>query len=199
MGIKKKTKRNQNTYKNKKNLTIMNIPKPNINKRTFIMYFVLFLLVTVAFKEYTRYMERKEVANLLYKNSVIKDFIFRGKGTYDFILKGEKIIDKTDVMEMYNISLQFKQKSTINLVADFGEYLRDKNVVYFKNNVVLKMDNLKIETPILQILVKKQVIKSDENVILSSNGMITKGKNLEINLYNNEFKLKDVRTEIRGI
>ncbi len=177
----------------------MQIPKPNISKRTFIMYFVLFLLVTIVFKEYTRYMEKKEVMNLLYKNSVIKDFIFRGKGTYDFILKGEKIVDKVDVMEMYNISLQFKQKTTINLVADFGEYLRNENLVYFKNNVILKMDGLKVETPILQILIKKQIIKSDENVVLTSKGMITKGKNLEINLYNNEFKLKNVRTEIRGI
>ena len=177
----------------------MQIPKPNISKRTFIMYFVLFLLVTIAFKEYTRYMEKKEALNLLYKNSVIKDFIFRGKGNYDFILKGEKIVDKVDIMEMYNISLQFKQKTTINLVADFGEYLRNENLVYFKNNVILKMDGLKVETPILQILIKKQIIKSDENVVLTSKGMITKGKNLEINLYNNEFKLKNVRTEIRGI
>ncbi len=177
----------------------MQIPKINISKRTFIMYFTLFLLITIVFKEYTRYMEKKEVANLLYRNSVIKDFIFRGKGTYDFILKGEKIVDKTDVMEMYNISLQFKQRTTINLVADFGEYLRNENLVYFKNNVILTMDGLKIETPVLKILVKEQIIKSDENVILTSKGMITKGKNLEINLYNNEFKLKNVKTEIRGI
>jgi LPS export ABC transporter protein LptC len=177
----------------------MQIPKPNISKRTFIMYFTLFLLITIAFKEYTRYTEKKEVANLLYKNSVIKDFIFRGKGTYDFILKGEKIVDKTDVMDMYNISLQFRQNTTINLVADYGEYLRNKNLVYFKNNVVLKMDGLKVETPILEILIKQQIIKSDENAVLTAKGMITKGKNLEINLYNNEFKLKNVRTEIRGI
>ncbi len=177
----------------------MQIPKPNITKRSFIMYFVLFLLVTIAFKEYTRYQEKKEIANLIYKNSVIKDFIFRGKGTYDFLLKGEKIVDKTEIMEMYNISLNFKQKTTINLVADYGEYLRNKNLVFFKNNVVLNMDSLKIETPVLQFLIKKQIIKSDENVLLTSKGMITKGKNLEINLYNNEFKLKNVRTEIRGI
>ena len=177
----------------------MSIPKPKITKRTFFTYFFLFLLGTVAFKEYTSYTERKEILKLAYKNSVIEGFIFRGKGNYDFILKGKKIVDKTDIMEMYNISLQFKQKSTVNLVADYGEYLRKDDLIFFKNNVVLKMDGLKVETPVLKILIRKQLVKGEESVVMSSEGMVTVGKNLELNLYNNEFKLKKVKTVVRGI
>ncbi len=173
-----------------------------IFKNIRYILFVITAFVSAAYllSEFTKILEKKQIAGLSYKESVIKDFVMAGVGEDNFTLKGKKIIDKGKTVYIDSIDFSYRLASSkINITSKKAVFFLEKKLIKLKENLFIQLNNLLIQTDSLDILLKKKVaVNKDKVIIKSGDNMITKGKNLFIDINKNLLKLQDVKTVIRG-
>ncbi|NPA52648.1 MAG: LPS export ABC transporter periplasmic protein LptC [Aquificae bacterium] len=170
------------------------------NSKYTLLVIIVFVSIAYILSEITKILQKKQIAGLIYKESVIKDFVMAGVGEDNFLLKGKLIIDKGNTVEMEEIEFVYKiPPSNIKINSRRAVVFLEKKLVKLRENLLIQLNSILIETQSLDIFLNKKIAKNEDKVIIKSNGnMVTKGKNLYIDINVNILKLKDVTTIIRG-
>ncbi len=161
---------------------------------------ITFVSIAYLLSEITKILQKKQIAGLIYKESIIKDFVMAGIGEENFLLKGKYIIDKGKTVEMEQIDFTYKlPASKIKISSKYAVVFLEKKLVKLRENLFIQLDNLTIETDSLDIFLRKKLATNKDKVIIKTDDtMITKGKNLIIDINKNMLKLQSVKTIIRG-
>ncbi len=170
------------------------------NVKYSIALFTAFISTAYILSELTKVFQKKQVVGLVYKESTIRDFIMTGVGEERFLLKGKEIIDKKSIIKMLNIEFEYRREaSPIFLRSKYANVYVDEKIVELKDELLIKIGNVSIETPSLNIFLDKKVATNREKVTVKSDERVfTTGKNLYIDIENNILKLENVKTVIRG-
>ncbi len=170
------------------------------NVKYSIALFIAFISTAYILSELTKVFQKKQVVGLIYKESTIKNFIMAGVGEERFLLKGKEIIDKKNIIKMYDIEFEYKRETApIFLKSKYANIYIDNKLVELKDELLITIGNVSIFTPSLNIFLDKKIATNTEEVTVKSDEKVyTTGKNLYIDIEKNILKLENVKTVIRG-
>ncbi len=174
--------------------------KKEIGKKIFLLALVVFTGGFLFNQLQKKYYEL-QLSKLKFGNSYIQDFLIVGKNKGRFIIRGNSLIDEGKSLKIENFLLSYikSKEDILNVKSKEAVFLKEKDILKLEGDVNFLTKNLSIRTPKVDIFIKEKIAKNNSDVEIKSKMFNTKGKNLYINLINEEIHLTNVKSVIRGI
>ncbi len=169
-----------------------------IKKLTLILSFTL--VSAFIFNEIQNRLYRSQLSLLKFGQSEIKDFLIIGKGKDRFIVRGFKLIDYRDYIDIDNLILSLVRKEDIiNVKSGEARYFKNNSILSLKRDVTLSSKDFVLNTPSVNIFLKREIAKNKDHVTIKTEYFLTTGKNLLIDFKNDKLQIENVKSFIRGI
>ncbi len=168
--------------------------------KKFSLFFMVILLASLLFKEISDYLDKQQILERLkYTNNTIENFYLVSKSDYTYTLKGSKIVDRRDKFYIENPDVDYiGEKGSFNIKSKEGIYdIKDKMITFYKGVNFFSKD-IRMQTEYIFIDTQKKIAYNDIDTVIYRKGMITKGKNLFLDVDNELLKLDKVNSQFRG-
>ena len=165
-------------------------------KKVFL-FTVIFFLGAFLFGIIIKKLDYGRVKSVKFAGSKIYDFTLVSKNHKKIYIKGSKAVEtgrKLSIINPYSYIESNSQK--IHLLANESILDKIKFKLILINNVSIKSDDMRLETEILYVNLKNNIAYNNHFCKITTSNNITIGKEIFINLKNETFKLKNVKTKL---
>ena len=168
------------------------------SSRIFLLV-LIFLIISYIFNQINDYIERENLNRLRYTNNTIENFIYISKSDKEYKLTGQKMVKVKEDVYIEKPYLIYKTNDkSFDLTGESATYYGEQKIIGIYNNVKVISKNLQLTTDKLFIDTdKKLAYNYSQNYILSDK-MQTVGNNLFFNFEEENIRLQNVKTIVRG-
>jgi len=168
-------------------------------KGKILLYTGVFFLASLLLGKITNLFEMERLKSIQAKGEKIKQFTLIGIGDGKYRLKGDTLYTKGKDYYIDKFNLEYtKGREKIKVLSNKGVYNSEDETLNLQGDVQVILQNLKMETDNLKVLVKEKRAFNTTDTKITSKQMLTTGRNVFIDFKKNRLKLEDVKTVYRG-
>jgi LPS export ABC transporter protein LptC len=166
--------------------------------RIFLLV-LIFLVISYIFNQINDYIERENLNRLRYTNNTIENFIYISKSDKEYKLTGQKIIKVKEDVYIEKPYLIYKSNDkSFDLTGDLATYYGQQKIIGIYNNVKVLSENFQLITDKLFIDTERKIAYNYSQNYINSEKMQTIGRNLFFNFEEENIRLQNVKTTVRG-